>query len=168
MRKNKPIDDVYQWLLDAAFHFISFRPRSEKEIHEFLLKKSKNVDQSTEAITHRIINRLRELGYVDDEKFVRWWIDQRQSHRPKGIRFIVAELRRKGIAQDIIDAVITKQSKYSELDGARRIVIKKMKHWKTLPVTEQKRKIYEHLSRRGFTSDIIRHIVDEAVYGRVQ
>lgn len=162
------IDDRYQKLLDAAFYFISFRPRSEKEIHEFLQKKSKKFGQSTESMFQRVLDRLRELGYVDDEKFVRWWIDQRQSYRPKGIRFIVAELRGKGIAQDVIDAVITQKSDYSELDGARSIVNKKMKQWKALPAPEQKKKIYEHLARRGFASELIRHIIDEVVYGRVQ
>lgn len=162
------MEDLYQKFLDAVFHFISFRPRSEKEIRQFLQKKSKKLGQLTDSMFRRILDRLRELNYLDDEKFVRWWVDQRQSHRPKGTRFIVAELRGKGIAQDVIDAVITQQSEYSELDGARSIVIKKMKQWKTLPVTEQKKKIYEHLARRGFTSDLIHRIIDEVVYGRVQ
>lgn len=157
------IDDVYQRFLNAAYHFISFRPRSEKEIREFLQKKRKKLGQTTEVIFQRVLDRLRELGYLDDEKFVRWWIDQRQLHRPKGMRFIVAELRGKGIAQDVIDAVITQESEHSELDGARSIVNKKMKQWKTLPIPEKKKKIYEHLARRGFTSELIRHIIDEVV-----
>ncbi len=162
------MEDLYQKLLNAAYHFISFRPRSEKEIREFLQKKRKKLGQATESMFQRVLDRLGELGYLDDEKFVRWWIDQRQSHRPKGIRFIVAELRGKGIAQEVINGVIGQQSVDSELDGARSIVNKKMKQWKTLPATEQKKKIYEHLARRGFTSELIHGIVDEVVYGRVQ
>lgn len=162
------MEELYQKLLDVSFHFISFRPRSEKEIREFLQKKSKKVGQTTESMFQRVLDRLRELGYLDDEKFVRWWIDQRQSHRPKGIRYIVQELRGKGIEKDVIDAVVAQQNGNFELDGARSIVNKKMKQWNALGTVEQKKKIYEHLARRGFTSDVISRIVDEVVYGRVQ
>lgn len=152
-------EETYQKFLNAAYHFISFRPRSEKEIREFLQKKRKKLGQATESIFQRVLGRLGELGYLDDEKFVRWWIDQRHTHRPKGSRVIIQELRAKGIARDIIDWVIGQQNNNSELDGARSIVNKKMNHWKTLPATEQKKKIYEHLARRGFTSEIIRHVI---------
>ncbi len=148
--------DLYQKLIESSFHFISFRPRSEKEVRDFLLKKLQKWKISDESIVERVTVRLRELGYLDDAKFVTWWADQRQSHKPKGARLIRQELLAKGIHRDVIDEQL-KPSTEEEL--ARRAARKKLALWQKLPVLERERKIYGFLSRRGFDSETIRHTI---------
>ena len=163
-------------MLNVTFRFLSFRSRSEKEIRTYLQKK---VHESSDApVIGRVIERLRELGYVDDKKFIRWWIEQRQGYKPKGMRLIVQELRAKGIAQDLIDEVTEEMRQldtdrephnaHSEIDPALRAIAKKSDQWKLLPKIEQKKKIYGFLGRRGFSSDVIHRVIDEVVYHRIQ
>ncbi len=71
-------------LLNKAINFISFRPRSEWEIR----RKFNNED---------LITKLKELRLINDEEFTKWFIEQRQTFRPKGKRLLEAELRKKGI-----------------------------------------------------------------------
>ena len=168
----------YEKLLNTAFRFVSFRPRSEKEIVQFLHAKAKKWNVIDLGVLTNVTNRLRELGYVNDKKFVTWWIEQRQSHRPKGMRLIAQELTKKGISKDTISEILEARNNrdndeasadyISEEEGARKAVQKKLAIWKKLPKREQKRKIYGYLGRRGFTGDSIRRVVDEVVKNEVE
>mgnify|MGYP001603399287 CR=1 FL=1 len=147
--------DIYQTLLTAAFRFLSFRPRSSKEVDDYLHKKTKKSYVAPE-VYQRVLNRLVDLGYVDDEKFASWWIESRQKTKPRGMRLIKQELKQKGIATDAIENV-------PEGMIARRAVQKKVDIWKKLPKLEQKKKLYEYLGRRGFSFATIRGVVDEVL-----
>lgn len=125
-----------------------------------MTKKLQKYKISDSTLLERVITRLRELDYVNDEKFAAWWVDQRQSHKPKGTRFLTQELKAKGVTVEI------KQS--DEVGLARQALAKKLDRWQALPKLEQKKKIYGFLGRRGFDSEVIRHVIDEVVGGRVQ
>ncbi len=56
------------------------------------------------------IGRLVMLGYLDDEAFARAWIESRDRARPRGERALRAELRRKGVADDVVATVIEDRS----------------------------------------------------------
>ncbi len=144
--------DTYESLLTAAFRFLSFRPRSAKEIDDFLKKKTRKTYVEPE-IFKRIADRLVELGYIDDAKFAAWWVESRQKTKPKGMRLIKQELKQKGIATEGI-------TETSEDDIARRAIQKKREIWKSLPTLEQKKKLYDFLARRGFSYNTIARVID--------
>lgn len=144
---------VYEALIAAALRFISFRPRSEKEIRIFLETKLKKSRTTAPIVLNKVLFRLRELGYVDDTKFAEWWINQRTGRKPKGRRIIEQELKRKGIDTDI---------HIEEKELARRAVQKKREVWKRLSVQARKKKLSDFLYRRGFDWDTISGIIGEA------
>lgn len=168
------MDNLYQKLLESSLRFVSFRPRSEHETRSYLQRKIvKFRDVDKKILLHNVIYRLRELGYVNDVKFVSWWIDQRQSHKPKGMRLIALELKSKGISDELIKPLIVKRGgQYSggrnnietddEATLAKRAVAKKLPLWQKLPVLERKKKIYGFLSRRGFDTETIRHVIRDS------
>jgi regulatory protein len=88
---------LYESLMRAAYRFVSYRPRSEREFKEYLKKKLIQWKVAGDVSVVKAVARMRELGYVDDRKFVSWWVSQRTEFRPKGRRAIVGELIRKGI-----------------------------------------------------------------------
>lgn len=152
--------DLYAKLLESSICFVSFRPRSEKEFKYFLLKKLQRRKISDVRIIDRVLTRLRELGYIDDAKFTSWWIEQRESHKPKGVRLIAWELKAKGISLET--------DTQDEVASARRAVAKKLPLWEKLPSLERKKKIYGFLGRRGFDTETIRHVIDEVAHGEVE
>lgn len=148
-------DGDYQKLLNAAFRFISFRPRSEKEIKDFLQKKLKKKKTYTPMMVGKVMDRMTELGYVDDAKFVTWWVEQRSQHRPKGKRALVEELRRKGVSVRLIETFPV----LDEKQLAWQAIEKKLLHWKHLSTLEKKKKMYDFLGRRGFSFEAIDAVI---------
>ena len=163
------MDDLYQSLLDASFHFISFRPRSEKEIRDFLTRKVHGKSVESSKHIEQVLERLRELEYLDDAKFISWWVKQRSTYRPKGRRLLEQELLNKGIAKSLIVECLNTLSTTSPIEGeefmneidlAKKALEKKLKLWGKLPRLAFRQKVYAYLSRRGFSWDTIHRCID--------
>lgn len=155
---------LYESLLRSVYRFVSFRPRSEREIAEFLQKKLVKWKVAGSSSVNKAIERMRELGYVDDYKFALWWVTQRNTFRPKGSRVISQELLRKGVKRDVIEqALKTAGIDMSEEEKAKKAIAKKLVLWAKLPRIEQKKKLSTFLAQRGFTYEIIDTVIDELV-----
>lgn len=155
----------YEKLINASLRFVSYRPRSERELNEFLTKKLTRWKVSGSLLIQKVIDRMRDLGYVDDVAFAKWWRDQRISFKPKGKRFIALELARKGIAREVTELVLTasedEKGSFNEFESAKKAISKKIVKWRKMPVIEQKKKMYTFLAQRGFSSETIGKIIDE-------
>lgn len=156
-------ETVYERLVAAAIRFISYRPRSEKEIRDFCAKTLKRHHTTAPLVVDQVVKRLGEYGYVDDDKFTQWWVSQRTTFKPKGKRVIVSELRGKGISPERIDACLNQSSgeTVSETELAKQSIVRKMRLWSTLPTLARKQKMISFLSRRGFDSETVYSVVDD-------
>lgn len=149
-------DEKLQKLIARAISYVSFRPRSGKEIHEYLLKRVKG---DTEEYIRMAEDRLKELGYINDATYAKRFIESRNRSRPKGKKLIQLELLRKGISREIIEKIDGPTD--SEL--ALKVVQKKYSLWRKLPMLEQKKKLFGLLQRRGFASSVIFQAIDETL-----
>lgn len=84
---------------EIAARFLGTRPRTRWEVERRLARAG--ADEATIGAT---LERLTELGYLDDAAFVRWWAEQRDRHAPRGRRLLEAELRQRGVPRDVIEA----------------------------------------------------------------
>lgn len=89
---------------ESAIHFLSYRPRSAREVELRLRKKGHSPEQIA-----AVMDRLRAHKYVDDTEFARFWVSNRMSFSPRGPRLLRSELRQKGVSQEVIDAVLQEQ-----------------------------------------------------------
>lgn len=87
--------------LNAAARYLSYRPRSEFELKERLYRRGFDGD-SVDAV----LARLKEQGVVDDIAFAQFWKDNRESFSPRSQWLTKLELKRKGVAEDIVDQVV--------------------------------------------------------------
>ena len=143
--------DGYHRCLDAAARYLSYRPRSETELRERLHRHGFD-DSNVEAV----IGRLKEQGLVDDIAFAQFWKDNRESFSPRSQRLTKLELRRKGIANDIINQVV---DTVSDDDSAYRAALGKAR---TLPLSDYqgfRRRLGGYLKRRGFDYEVINYTV---------
>ncbi len=160
--------DEFEKYLNKSFHFLSFRPRSEKEVRDNLLKKK----ASTEVI-ERVITSLNEHKFLNDQEFARWFIEQRLRFNPKGIRIIKMELKQKGIDQEIIDEAITNLSSddgellNNDLESAKKLVEKKLPKYRGLEKQIIYQKLGAFLARRGFGWDTIKKSIDDGLKDKV-
>lgn len=100
-RERKAAVDDPAVVLEAAARFLEARSRSVAEVRRRLSGSGYRQDLVTGAI-----ERLTELGMLDDMAFARAWIESRDRARPRGERAIREELRLKGVDRGVIDAVL--------------------------------------------------------------
>lgn len=152
-----PSDKDFSLYFDKTLRFLSFRPRSEQEIKEYLLRKSCSLE-----LIEEIIAKLKHLNFINNEEFARSWIQSRTGFRPEGRALILMELRKKGISKEIIDKVFPEERPVSQENMlAEKLALKKLERIKSLPYLEQKKKLYNALSQRGFSFDIVSKTVDK-------
>lgn len=137
------------------------RPRSEKEVREYLFKKTKpSLSRSGElkpgisiGLIDRTINRLLEKGYIDDLKFAKFWIENRFLSKGISNRKLTAELKSKGVSGDIINNVFSEVSR-SDNDEIKKMIAKKR------PRYNDEQKLIAYLIRQGFKYDDVKRALD--------
>jgi len=145
--------DSVQRCLNVATRYLSYRPRSESELSERLCRRGFDSD-SVEVV----LGRLREQGLVNDVDFAQFWQDNRQSFSPRSRWLTRLELRRKGVAEEIIDQVV---SAASDDDSAYRAALGRARR---LPVSDYqgfRRRLGGYLKRRGFSYGVINNTVEQ-------
>lgn len=130
-------------LLDKLLRLLAFRPRSQKEIKDYLWRKK--VDNS---LAEKLIKQLGEMNLLNDGEFTSWWVDQRSTFRPRGKIALGFELRAKGIDPEMISEAL---AGLDELSLAQKAIFKK----KNLT---PERKI-GFLVRRGFSFRVAKEAV---------
>jgi len=101
-------------VLDAAARFLEVRPRSIEEVRRRLREAGYRAD-----LVDGAIERLADLGMLDDEAFARAWVESRDRARPRGERALRSELRRKGVSGALIAEVLGERGSASmETDRA--------------------------------------------------
>jgi regulatory protein len=128
-----------------ALDLISRRPRSEREIRDYAFRKQWDKDN-----TGRVIERLYKYGYLDDAKFAAAFVRSRAATRTLSKRKMILELRKKGIAGEIIDKVLDETAEYDEAAALAKLVAKKR------GLYDDERKLIEYLARQGFNYDTIK------------
>ena len=146
----KAQDDV-EVALQRALNFLSYRPRSEKEVRQNLKKHKYH-----EGVIDEIIDRLKRGGLVNDATFADLWVENRSEFRPRGERMLRAELRLKGIPDEIISGVV---EDLDETSLAAKAAKKKARRYRDLEWEEFRKKLYGFLARRGFHYGIISDVV---------
>ncbi len=151
--------DIFEKLLNRTYNFLSYRPRSEKEVRDYLVKK-----KAEQTDIQKIIIKLKEQKFLNDKEFTQWWIEQRSRVRPKALRVIKLELKQKGIANDLIEEVLNESVDLkTELEKAMELGKKKLERFKNL----ERQKVYEKLGRflasKGFDWDTIKKVIDQLV-----
>ncbi|CAN5569429.1 recombination regulator RecX [soil metagenome] len=142
---------------DAAVQFISYRPRSEREVRDRLRKRCYS-DPAIEIA----IEKSRGWGYLDDRAFAEFWVDNRVRHRPRGARMLSQELWQKGVDREVIDAVL-EETDLNEQEAALELARKRAPRLANLEPDVQKRRLSQYLARRGYGWDVIRPVLDDVL-----
>lgn len=109
-------EDERQAAQNFALNYLSYRPRSRKEVYDRLRRKG-----YAESIVREVVEYLTERHYLDDRKFARDWADFLVNHKIVGRIFLRRELRLKGVLEDIIEEVI--QDVYVSEDREKELAL---------------------------------------------
>lgn len=138
-----------------AYRLLTYRMRTEKELVTRL--RSKNF---ADNIINDVINDLKKLKLVDDNKFALSFATDRLQLALKGKRLIFAELIKKGIADTDAKSILNQINHTQEQSACQRLIEKYQHRYRKLSPLEKKQRLYGLLVRRGFSYPIIKSVLN--------
>lgn len=135
-------------LYQRALEWVLVRPRSEKELNDYLYKKiyEKKLDKN---YINNIIKKLKIKKYVDDLRFAEWYVENRFVKKGISKKRLRMELMKKGISKDIIERVLDNRS---DEEGIIKMIAKKRARY-------DDEKLTQYLCRQGFSYELVRELV---------
>ena len=134
------------------------RPRSRAELAQALLRRG-----IPEEIDESVLERLSEVGLVDDAVFAESAVHSGHNHRGLGKRALSAELYRRGVPDDVARDAVAAVRPEDEERRARELVRRKLR----TPTTRTRepatlaRGLVDMLARRGYAEGLVRRVVCE-------
>lgn len=140
-----------------ALEYCLMRPHSAREVRDYLYSKTRPTRTKTgelrpgvsPELTTRVFDRLVEKGYINDQKFARYWAENRSLTKGASHRKLVAELRAKGIDNAIIDQALSETGR-DDASEIQKIIAKKRGRY------PDDQKLMMYLARLGFDYDEIK------------
>lgn len=139
--------------LSRALHYLGYRARSVGEVRERLFRYDYG-----EQTVEEVVERLRELGYLDDQEFARTLAGERSGKY--GPRRVLSDLRRSGVDDETAQAAVDEEfSEISELEAARAAT---RRRYNTGEGSEAlARRVHGFLARRGYSPGVCTEIALE-------
>lgn len=116
-------------------------------------------------VAGRLLDRFEEVGLVDDSSFAREWVHSRHAGRGLARRALAAELRRKGVAHDVIAEAVELVDAADEAEAARTLVRRKLPTLQRFDRVTQVRRLTGMLARKGYSSGLAFEVVREEIAG---
>ena len=166
-------DDADVRVREAALNLLSYRMRTRSE-----LKRRLRQQDFRPARIDLCLDQLEAKGFLDDEAAAAAFIRDRLRHRPRGKARLSSELRSKGLDADTVNRVINDVFENEGTDDlllARQVAEGWLRRQnqdtvKTLADTAHsqsrekvRRRLYGHLTRRGFRGDALRTAIEETI-----
>lgn len=159
-------ESQYGKLYSRSLEYCLARPRSAKEIRDYLWRKtqitrykSRKTGEILEksgvssGIADRVLEKLLSRGYVDDERFARYWVENRFLKKGASIRRLKQELTHKGVVSEVINKILSESSR-NDVDELQKVIAKKRARY------SDEQKFKQYLARQGFSYDDIREQLD--------
>lgn len=161
------VESQFGKLYGRALEYCIMRPHSAREVRDYLYRKTRSTRVRNKRtgeikerpgvsveLTSRVFDRLLSKGYIDDVKFTRWWVENRNQRKGTSRRKLQSELAAKGVASGIIEEALTVTDR-NDSDELAKIVAKKRTKY------PDNQKFMQYLARQGFGYDDIKVALDE-------
>jgi regulatory protein len=156
--------------MNAAARFLEVRSRSVYEVRRHLTSA-----QYPAELVGRAVERLIDVGMLDDRAFATAWVESRDRARPRGEQALRRELALKGIDRDIVAEVLLERQEAVHKDAsgadplltegsadaraAERLLSKRGANLARIPESRERRqRAYALLARSGFAPDVCRDV----------
>lgn len=166
IKENEPIDKekfdfivenlVYIKAQDTAMNFLSFKPRTEREVNIKLKEK-----EFSDEVINKVITFLKKYNYINDRKYCEMYISDGMRLKKKGKYLLKFELIQRGIDEKIISEVFD-EIEVNEVELAKTLIKKKYNLQDEI-TDKEKQKIYGMLARKGYSYSDIKQALYEVI-----
>ena len=146
---------------NVSMHALTRRGMSRWELEKTLL--SRELD---EEVVEAELDRLEGVGLLDDATLAETFVRTQHDRKGLGRGAITAELRRRHIDQEHIDAALEQVDDDDEQTRATELAVKRAGQLSSYDLETAKRRLHGFLSRRGYSSAVVRAAIDEALSPR--
>ncbi len=138
---------------NKTLNYINFKPRTRKEVEDYLLKHELTEDQ-----IEQIITRLIDIDFINDIRYVKSFINE-CSRKAKGKGYIIQTLTSKGIDKNQVLEYLYLYEDFQEEENAYNLAIKCSKSLTKYPVKRQQLQLTNKLIQSGFSYDIVNKVI---------
>ncbi|MDN5726729.1 MAG: recombination regulator RecX [Propionibacteriales bacterium] len=150
--------ELEQQARDIVLRRLEASDRTRAELADALTER-----QIPTRIATAVLDRMTEVGLVDDEAFARGWVASRQQRKHLSRRMLVEELRRKGVDPGLAQEVVQPVGEDDEYEAAAELVRKRLPGMERLEPSVQRRRLAGLLARRGFSSGLVFRVLDDVL-----
>ena len=147
-------------LYTRSLEYALMRPRSQREMRDYLYRKTRDTRTKmgdirkgvSKELTERVFDRLSVKGYIDDEKFALFWVENRNVRKGSSLRKLQAELQSKGVDRAIIERTL-ENTEREDANELQKMLIKKASRY------DDEQKLIAYLMRQGFRYDDVKEAI---------
>lgn len=141
-----------------CLRLLAAAPRSRAQLAGALRRR-----RVPDVAAETVLDRLTEVGLVDDAALATAWVQSR--HRGRGLarRALAAELRQRGVEAETVAAAVQTLDTDDELQTARALVARRLPATADLPKEVRARRLTGLLARKGYPGAIAGQVVREAL-----
>jgi len=142
-----------------CLRLLTARARTRAELAAQLTKRGYPDDISTQ-----VLDRLVDVGLIDDRDFAEQWVRSRHVNAGKGKHALVSELRTKGIDEEVIAAALADVDAAAERARAEQLVAEKLRRQRLADDdVKMARRLVNMLARRGYGQSMAFDVVKVAL-----
>jgi regulatory protein len=160
--QQRPSDDV-DADIESVARTIALRKLTAKACTRHELDQALQAKNVPDGVIDGVLDRLQEVGLVDDASFAVDWVTSRQQRRHLSRRLLRRELQAKGVEPSHIDNALDRVDRNAELTSARDLVERKRAAMNGLTRDVQYRRLAGVLGRRGFDAGITTQVLADVL-----
>lgn len=153
--------DPHEWARQIVLRLLTNSPKSRHQL-ELALRKRHCSDEVTAAV----LDRMEEVGLVDDTAFAGMLVRSQQAGRGLARRALAHELRTKGVDDETASVALDQIDPRAEEELARALVVKKLRSMQGLERVVQTRRLAGMLARKGYTAETSMRVIREELDAR--
>jgi regulatory protein len=134
-----------------AVKLLAAKPRSIAELRERLAERC-----PSKTVIETVIARLREYGYLDDERYALSYASSKVRQQPIGRRRLELSLAKRKVDRSVADEALNQVfAETPEEDLLDRALAKRIRLRGRPKTREEAKKLFDHLLRQGFPFELV-------------
>lgn len=150
--------DPYDVARAIVLRQLTMAPRSRRQLADKLRAKG-----CTDEVAAVVLDRMSEVGLIDDEAFAAMVVRSQHATRGLGRRAIAQELRRKGVDDELIREQLDQIADGDERERAMALARRKARTLRGLDYPVQQRRLAGMLARKGYPPSLVMAVVREVL-----
>ncbi|MFD7733764.1 regulatory protein RecX [Kitasatospora phosalacinea] len=157
-RAVEPEGDPAERARDVCLRLLTGAAKSRKQLADALRRK-----EIPEEVAEQVLDRLEEVGLIDDAAFAEAWVESRHAVRGLSRRALAQELRTKGVTGETAERALLQVDADGETEAARALAARKLRSTAGLERDVRIRRLVGVLARRGYAEGLAFRVVREAL-----